>query len=117
MNKPRRAPRNPDAVYIKRKKVCSMCVNKQDSLDYKDVDTLLKFISERGKILPRRVTGTCAKHQRVVSEAVKISRQVALIPYVSSYDLPSLHQRPVYGDRKPNVNLAEGDTISMTEEA
>lgn len=115
MNKPARRPaRTGDAVYIKRKKVCSMCVNKQDSLDYKDTESLLKFISERGKILPRRVTGTCAKHQRVVSEAVKISRQVALLPYVSSYDLPSLRPQTA---AKPNVNLAEADTISMNEDA
>jgi small subunit ribosomal protein S18 len=109
----RRPPRNPDAVYIKRKKVCSMCLNKQDHLDYKDTESLLKFISERGKILPRRVTGTCAKHQRVVSEAVKIARQVALLPYVSSYDLPSVRQSQAAN--KPNVNLSESDTISMVE--
>jgi small subunit ribosomal protein S18 len=65
-----------------RKKVCRLCVNKIDSLDYKDVESLKRFVTDRGKILPRRMTGTCAKHQRVVSAAVKRARMVALLPYV-----------------------------------
>ena len=65
-----------------RKKVCRMCVSKIDSLDYKDVDALKRFVTDRGKILPRRMTGTCARHQRVVSAAVKRARMVALLPYV-----------------------------------
>jgi len=65
-----------------RKKVCRMCVNKINTLDYKDVDTLKRFITDRGKIMPRRMTGTCAKHQRVVSAAVKRARMVALLPFV-----------------------------------
>ena len=59
-----------------------MCVNKINTLDYKDVDTLKRFITDRGKIMPRRMTGTCAKHQRVVSAAVKRARMVALLPFV-----------------------------------
>jgi small subunit ribosomal protein S18 len=59
-----------------------MCVSKIDSLDYKDVDALKRFVTDRGKILPRRMTGTCARHQRVVSAAVKRARMVALLPYV-----------------------------------
>ncbi len=67
--------------HIKKKKVCSFCVDKIDSLDYKDVIKLRKFISERGKILPRRITGTCAKHQRIVTNAIKRARHLALLPF------------------------------------
>lgn len=67
----------------KRKKVCMFCTEHIDFIDYKDVSRLRKFISERGKILPRRVSGTCAKHQRDVNNAIKRARQVALLPYVS----------------------------------
>lgn len=65
----------------KRRKVCYFTVNKIKHIDYKDVETLKKFISERGKILPRRVTGTSAKYQRMLTVAIKRSRQVALLPY------------------------------------
>jgi small subunit ribosomal protein S18 len=65
-----------------RKKVCQFCVDRAETIDYKDVAKLNKFISERGKILPRRVTGTCARHQRAVTTAIKRARQVALLPYV-----------------------------------
>jgi len=64
-----------------RKKVCSLCVEKQDELDYKDIEKVKKYVSDKGKILPRRVTGTCAKHQRKVVEAVSRARHIALIPY------------------------------------
>ena len=67
----------------KRKKVCAFCVEKVDKIDYKDAATLRRFTSERAKILPRRVTGTCAYHQRELTTAIKKARQVALIPYVS----------------------------------
>ena len=67
----------------KRKKVCQFCVDKCESIDYKDSAKLRRFISERSKILPRRTTGTCAFHQRQLTEAVKRSRQVALLPYVT----------------------------------
>ena len=66
----------------KRKKVCSFCVDKVTVIDYKDTAKLRKFISERGKIMPRRISGTCAKHQREVNTAIKRARQVALLPYV-----------------------------------
>lgn len=66
----------------RRKKVCHFCANKIDTIDYKDVRTLQRYVSERGKILPRRVTGACAKHQRKVALAVKRARAVALMPYV-----------------------------------
>jgi small subunit ribosomal protein S18 len=66
----------------KRRKVCQFCVDKSTSIDYKDVAKLKRFTSERGKILPRRTTGTCAQHQRELTEAIKRARQVALMPYV-----------------------------------
>jgi small subunit ribosomal protein S18 len=67
----------------KRKKVCAFCQDKTDFIDYKDIKKLQRFLSERGKILPRRVTGNCAKHQRALTTAVKRSRIVALLPFVN----------------------------------
>ena len=66
-----------------RKKVCSFCVDKIEHIDYKDVNRLREYISERAKIIPRRVTGTCARHQRDLTTAIKRARQVALLPYVA----------------------------------
>ena len=66
-----------------RKKVCVFCVEKVEEIDYKDVTKLKRFVSERAKILPRRVTGTCAKHQREMNTAIKRARQVALLPYTA----------------------------------
>lgn len=66
----------------KRKKVCQFCADKSEYIDYKDTAKLRRFLSERGKILPRRTTGTCAAHQRELTEAIKRARQVALLPYV-----------------------------------
>ena len=66
-----------------RRKVCSFCVDKLETIDYKDVPRLRKFISDRSKILPRRVTGTCAAHQRELTTAIKRARHVALLPYTS----------------------------------
>ncbi len=64
-----------------RKKVCVFCAEKIDEIDYKDVEKLRKYVSEKGKILPRRVTGACAKHQRKITDAVKRARTIALLPY------------------------------------
>ena len=66
-----------------RKKVCSFCVDRVNTIDYKDIPRLRKYISERAKIIPRRVTGTCAYHQRELTTAIKRARQVALLPYVN----------------------------------
>ncbi|MBR0373819.1 MAG: 30S ribosomal protein S18 [Mogibacterium sp.] len=66
---------------MRRKKVCQFCADKDKKIDYKDVDTLKNYITERGKILPRRVTGTCAMHQRAITTAVKRARVVALLPF------------------------------------
>ena len=67
----------------KRRKVCSLCVDKITVIDYKDTAKLRRFLSERGKILPRRTTGTCAAHQRQLTTAIKRARQIALLPYVA----------------------------------
>ncbi|AER67053.1 SSU ribosomal protein S18P [Thermovirga lienii DSM 17291] len=67
----------------KRPKVCFFCVDKVEKVDYKDVDKLRKYMSDRGKIIPRRVTGTCAKHQRQVTTAIKRARFMALLPYIA----------------------------------
>lgn len=67
----------------RRKKVCAFCADGIEEIDYKDVVRLRKFISERAKILPRRISGTCAKHQRQLTTAIKRARHVALLPYIS----------------------------------
>ncbi len=66
-----------------RKKVCAFCVDKVDVIDYKDIGKLRRYLSERAKILPRRVTGTCAHHQRGLTVAIKRARHLALLPYTS----------------------------------
>lgn len=66
-----------------RRKVCSFCVDKVDHIDYKDVAKLRRFITERGKILPRRISGNCAKHQRQVTVAIKRARNIALLPFTA----------------------------------
>jgi small subunit ribosomal protein S18 len=69
--------------YFRRKKVCRFCVEKIDDINYKDVRMLGSFISERGKITPRRITGVCAPHQRRLSEAIKQARNIALLPFAA----------------------------------
>ena len=69
--------------YFRRKKVCRFCVEKIDDINYKDVKMLNNFISERGKITPRRISGVCAPHQRRLSEAIKQARNIALIPFAT----------------------------------
>ncbi len=66
-----------------KRKVCSFCVDKIDRIDYKDAPRLRRYLSERGKILPRRITGTCAKHQRQLTLAIKRARHIALLPFVN----------------------------------
>ena len=67
----------------RRRKVCGCCVDKVEYIDYKDIARLRRYMSERAKILPRRVTGTCAAHQRALTTAIKRARQLALLPYTS----------------------------------
>ncbi|MDD6793985.1 MAG: 30S ribosomal protein S18 [Clostridiaceae bacterium] len=66
-----------------RKKVCAFCSDKAEKIDYKDVAKLRKYVTERGKILPRRISGTCAKHQRELTLAIKRSRNIALLPFTT----------------------------------
>jgi len=66
----------------RRKKVCVYCADKNAIIDYKDVNKLKRYVSERGKILPRRITGNCAKHQRALTVAIKRARHIAIMPYV-----------------------------------
>lgn len=68
-------------VVRRRKKVCAFCGSTDNTISYKDAAKLRKYISERGKILPRRVTGTCAKHQRALTVAINRARHIALLPY------------------------------------
>lgn len=67
--------------FFRRKKVCKFCVEKIDSINYKDVRLLSGFVAERGKIVPRRLTGVCTPHQRRLSEAIKQARNIALLPF------------------------------------
>jgi small subunit ribosomal protein S18 len=67
----------------KKRRVCNFCVDKIEHVDYKDAAKLRKFITERGKILPRRISGNCARHQRQLTVAIKRARQIALLPYSS----------------------------------
>ena len=66
-----------------RRKVCALCADKLEMIDYKDTQRLRRYLSERGKIVPRRVTGTCARHQRQLTTAIKRARHLALLPYVT----------------------------------
>ncbi|MGB9679715.1 MAG: 30S ribosomal protein S18 [Thermoanaerobacteraceae bacterium] len=66
-----------------KKRVCNFCADKVEQIDYKDIAKLRKYITERGKILPRRITGNCARHQRQLTTAIKRARQIALLPYTA----------------------------------
>ena len=82
-NKPKR--RWSSSRYVPKRKVCSFCRDKVKEIKYKDPVQLRPFISDRGKIQPRRKTGTCAKHQRILAVAIKRARHLALLPYVSAH--------------------------------
>jgi small subunit ribosomal protein S18 len=69
--------------YFRRKKVCRFCVDKVDDINYKDTKLLMSFVSERGKITPRRISGVCTPHQKRLSEAIKQARNIALVPFAS----------------------------------
>ncbi|MBE6662151.1 MAG: 30S ribosomal protein S18 [Ruminococcaceae bacterium] len=83
MDRNENAARSARPMMRKRKKICIFCADKVDYIDYKDTGKLRKFTSERGKILPRRISGTCAKHQRDLNTAIKRARQAALLPYIT----------------------------------
>ena len=76
-------PGGKKKFFYRRKRVCKFCVEKIEYIDFKDVKTLQQFIPERGKILPRRISGTCALHQRKLRVAIMRARQIALLPYVA----------------------------------
>ncbi len=71
--------------YTSRRKSCAFCVEKVEKIDYKDVDTLNRYVSETGKILPARKTGVCARHQRALARAIKRARHMALLPFVAKH--------------------------------
>ena len=77
-------PRRGKRQYFRKKKVCKFCVEKMDMIDYKRADILSQFVQERGKILPRRMTGVCARHQRWLGVAIKRARNIALLPFAGS---------------------------------
>ncbi len=77
------AMERPNRGRRSRKKVCAFCVDKVEQIDYKDIAKLKRYMSDRAKIVPRRVTGTCARHQRQLTTAIKRARYMALLPYVS----------------------------------
>ncbi|HUL16032.1 MAG TPA: 30S ribosomal protein S18 [Terriglobales bacterium] len=77
-------PRRGKRQYFRKKKVCKFCVEKMDMIDYKRADILSQFVQERGKILPRRMTGVCSRHQRWLGVAIKRARNIALLPFAGS---------------------------------
>ncbi len=80
-----RKPQGGKKQYFRRKKVCKFCVEKIDNINYKDVKLLGQFVAERGKIVPRRISGVCAVHQRDVTDAIKKARNIALLPFAAEY--------------------------------
>ena len=81
--KPAGAQTGPRKQYFRRRKVCKFCDERVDRIDYKDVKVIGQFVSERGKILPRRLTGACSPHQRLLAVAIKRARNIALLPFAS----------------------------------
>jgi small subunit ribosomal protein S18 len=81
--KPSSTPTAGRKQYFRRRKVCKFCDEKIDVIDYKDVKTIQQFVSERGKILPRRLTGTCSPHQRLLTLAIKRARNIAFLPFAA----------------------------------
>jgi small subunit ribosomal protein S18 len=77
----RRTDRRPPGRRFPRRKVCVFCADKAATIDYKDVKRIRRFVTDRGKIIPRRISGTCARHQRLLTVAIKRARNLALVPY------------------------------------
>jgi len=82
--KPAGAQSGPRKQYFRRRRVCKFCDEKLDVIDYKDVKVIGQFVSERGKILPRRLTGTCSPHQRLLAVAIKRARNIAFLPFAAA---------------------------------
>jgi small subunit ribosomal protein S18 len=93
--RPERPRRRGGGRFGGRRRVCAFCVDKVTSIDYKDPSRLRRYISDRGKIEPRRKTGTCAKHQRMLTEALKRARHVALLPFTAEH----IHETGVFPSR------------------
>jgi small subunit ribosomal protein S18 len=83
--RPGGGPREGGRKFFRRKKVCKFCVEKIDAINYKDVRLLQQFVAERGKIVPRRLTGVCTPHQRRLTAAIKQARNIALLPFAARY--------------------------------
>lgn len=83
MNRDRDMKKGGPRMKRARKKVCAFCMDKSENIDYKDINKLRKYVTERGKILPRRISGTCAKHQRELTASIKRSRNIALLPFTT----------------------------------
>lgn len=81
-------PRRKRKHFYVRRKVCRFCVDSKLAIDYKDANTLRQFVTERGKIIPRRISGNCARHQRRVTRAIKQARLLALMPYIPQMPPP-----------------------------
>lgn len=81
--RPSGPPRRGKRSFVRKKKVCRFCVDKSDYIDYKKAEILAPFLQERGKILPRRMTGTCARHQRWLAVAIKRAQNIALLPFAA----------------------------------
>jgi small subunit ribosomal protein S18 len=79
-SRPSGGPKKP---FVRRRKVCKFCVERIDKIDYKDYRVLQQFVAERGKIVPRRLSGTCTRHQRTLTRAIKQARQIALLPFAA----------------------------------
>ncbi|MFC1934894.1 30S ribosomal protein S18 [Chloroflexota bacterium] len=90
-----RSKRVGRARYVPKRKVCFFCRDKVDNIDYKSVEQLRPYITDRGKISPRRRTGTCAKHQRLLATAIKRARHLVLLPYVAAH----MHKTGAVGSR------------------
>jgi small subunit ribosomal protein S18 len=105
---PKRAPKEAPR---RSKKVCQFCKDKTDWIDYKDINLLRRFMSDRGKIRARRVTGNCAQHQRDIAVAIKTSREVALLPYTQR----TTTERAARGPR-PDRRRDENETPSAAEQ-
>ncbi|WP_055669967.1 30S ribosomal protein S18 [Desnuesiella massiliensis] len=83
MSKDREVKKGGGRMKRAKRKVCSFCMDKAEFIDYKDINKLRKYVTERGKILPRRISGACAKHQRELTDAVKRARNIALLPFTT----------------------------------
>ncbi len=108
--------------YVPRRKVCTFCVNKDTRIDYKDISLLGRYLTDRAKILPRRRTGTCARHQRALAAAIKRARFLALLPYTAehiyemgpTFEIGRPHHRREY--HKPAPEVAAAETKPPSEE-